>query len=200
MTTSTPIANSNIAAQAFIMAELAPISSFADDTEQASSARLFYRPALSLCLADYDWSFARRLVNLAEVVLPTELGVDDDLPHTYLLPADFVELRSVVPPTLVFRRDENFLRAEQSGGLKIRYTRMIENEDTLPAAFRTAVSAQLALLFSPRWVKSRTKRQELQDNIETYLGRAKKNDKLSASNTRSDGQALQGDWVNEATR
>jgi len=193
-----PIATSSIAAQAFILAELAPISSFADDTAQAQAAAQFYPSALGICLSFYDWSFARRFMRLQEIDLPIGMEADANLPYLYALPSGFIQLRAVTPDTVKFRRDEQFIRADQAGGLMVRVTIRIDKENQLPDAFQTAVAAQLAYLFSPRWVKSRTKRVELRDKIAEYLNLAKQADRLSASQARPDGRARMGDWASEA--
>jgi len=195
----TPIAASTIAAQAFRLMELGEISSFADDTKQAQSAAEQYPVALDTCLESYDWSFARRLVELPAVALPAALAPDLDLPYAVALPGELVALRAVIPEGTFWRVDENYLRSDQDGSLQIRYTRRIEDETTLPATFRTAVSAQLASLLSPRWVSSRSKRADLVNMASDYLAVARDNDRHTASHSRADGRARQGDWASEAT-
>jgi len=196
---ATSIAAANISAQAFRMMELAPISSFADDSPQASDATEQYPIALGMCLEDYDWSFARRLVNLPPATLPSGIAVDVELPNTYALPGDFLILRHVVPECTLWRIDETLLRSDQTGSITIRYTRKIDDETRLPKVFQTAVSAQLAVLLMPRWVKSRTKKADLISEAGTLLQRARDNDRQSASAARYDGRNRQGDWVAGAT-
>lgn len=196
----TPIAASTIAAQAFRLMELAPISSFADDSAQASDATEQYPLALRLCLELMDWSFARTLVTLPPAEPGAGVVADPDLPHTYRLPGDCLALRLVLPKDARWRRDADYLRADQAGGLTIRYTRTITDETALPAAFQDAVSLALAVRLAPRWVASRTKRQTLQEQWREAVELARTTERGAASHDRLDGRdvALGADWATEA--
>ena len=194
-----PISASYIAQQAFRMMELAPISSFADDSPQARDAAEQYDAAMKICLEDADWSFARKLVNLtALAALPDGLAEDADLPVTYELPGDYVMLRLILPETAAWRLDGRYIRTDIEAGLQIRYTFQPDNEKLLPATFQLAVSAQLAAMLSPRWVKTRTKRADLVAQARDLLARARRNDARAASTDRYDGQTRGSDWVSEA--
>lgn len=194
-----PIATSNIVKQAFRMMEIAPVSSFADDSEQAQDAAEQYDAAIGFCLEYYDWSFSRALVDLPPAAVPG-IADDPDLPFTYVLPSDLLALRFVLPEPIAWRRDGNILRADAAGPVQIRYTRKTTDETTLPQTFQTAASAQLAFLLSPRWVRSRTKRADIAQSVTTYLETAKRNDMQSGSSSRHDGRPRQEDWVSGATR
>lgn len=199
----TPIAASNIAAQAFRAMELGPISSFADESDQASDAAEQYPVALKGILETADWSFASRLASLAPADPPADdaaFQTDDDLPGLFVLPADCVTLREVRPNTVRWRLDQGYLRASQTTALTIRYTRLVENEAQLPAAVQTAVAYRLATLLAPRWVNSRTKRQDLKQDATDLQKEAERTDAPMASGTPHSGTGESYvDWVSEAT-
>jgi len=179
--------------------ELSPISSFAEDSEQAVSADEAYPMARNTVLEAYDWAFARWLVDLPPLsVLPETTIADPEMPTTYEVPGDFVALRWVEPCTK-WRRDGVLIRADRTGNLMIRYTRVIKNEKLVPALVQTAMALQLANLLSPKFVGSRTKRADLQTDYATALREAKDNDVLSASAARWNDGAEAGDWANEVT-
>jgi hypothetical protein len=192
---SAGIANSGIAAQAFRLLEQSPISSFGDDSPQAADAAEQYPVALDTCLAHCDWSFASRLADLPPALAAT---VDPDLPHAYARPSDLVTLRDVWPRCAAFRLDEDFLRADQAGPLRIRYTCRITDETRLPGAFRTAVAYELASLLAPKYTTSLSRGLNLHKASEDYLARARRDDRGGASGQRYDGRDREGDWVREA--
>ncbi|MGR3456080.1 hypothetical protein [Pseudooceanicola sp.] len=196
--TVTPYAASTIAQQACRFIEKSPISSFADDTPLAQAIAEQYPTALKSCLENHDWSFARRLVILPLATLPEGIPADPELPFSYKLPADFVSLRHVQDGAK-WRRDENFLRADVTPNLTVRYTRRIEKEDALPATFQTAIAAALAVLLAPEYVGTRTKRETLKNDATDFLAGAVASDKLSASGTQWSGQEGGGeDWAGRA--
>lgn len=198
-----PIAASNIAAQAFRAMELAPISSFADTSAQASDAKEQYPVALAAALETCDWSFASFLATLPPAAAPAAgFAADDDLPGLFKLPSDCVKLRQVRPEGARWRLDQTFLRCDQVDAVTIRYTRLITNEAQLPVSFQTAVAYHLAVLMAPRWVSSRTKRADLKKDAEDFQKEAERNDAPMASPQRYDDRAesTSYDWVTEALR
>ncbi len=197
----TPIATSTIVAQAFRLMELAPISSFDDDTEQARSAAEQYPNALSYCLAKADWSFASITALLPEAVLPDNVAEDPELPHFYQPPAGLIRLHEVGDRYTSYRLDLAGLRASDPAPLRIRYTALISDEAVLPAAFQTAVALRLALLLGPRWLTTQGKMDALRRDFTTELAVAKKEDSRSASAARYDDDLGFGDdWVAYAMR
>jgi len=195
-----PIATSTIAAQAFRLMELSPISSFADDSAQAQAAAEQYPIALTMCLEAADWSFASVLAKLPEASLPSGAAIDDDLTFAYQLPGDCVVLREVVDPTVRWRRDRDLLRADAAGPLAIRYTGQTSNEAALPATFQTAVAFQLAALLAPIWTGTQSKVSRLEQAGSVALRQAMRIDARQASAARYDGRPMQGDWATEAVR
>lgn len=198
-----PIAASNIAAQAFRAMELSPISSFADTSPQAADAAEQYQVALDGVLETCDWSFASRLTSLPPAALPEGWIADEDLPGLFALPSDCVKIREIRPDTVKWRKDGRYIRADQATALTIRYTVRIEDEAQLPQSFQTAVAWALAVLLSPRWVGSRNKRRDLQQQAADYLKEAERNDAVSASPQPTDaGHEPYGapDWVRSAIR
>ncbi len=195
-----PIATSTIVAQAWRFMELSPISSFADDTEQARSATEQYPNALRECLARADWSFASTIANLPEATLPPTVAEDPELAYFFQVPGDLVRLLEVGEPGTLWRRDRDGLRADAPAPLRIRYTAEVTNEAILPAAFQTAVALRLATLLGPRWLGTATKLRELDRRFEMELAQAKKQDSRSASGARYDNDlADSGDWSQSAT-
>lgn len=200
MAVPVPIATSGIAAEAFQIVELGPISSFADDTPEAADATAYYTSALETCLEWADWDFASTLVTLPPAELPAGLAVDVDLPYTYALPGDCLMLREVRDFEVSYRNDDQVLRADQDGGLKIRYTRRMDNEGRLPATFRSAVSLALALKLGPRWLGTQTKIALIENRLQSTLERAARHSARTASPTRYDDGPDNVDWVAEALR
>lgn len=200
MPTVYPFATSTIVAQAFAAVELAPPSSFSDDTPQAGDAQIYYPIALDLCLEWCDWSFASRMVNLAETVPPVGIIDDPDLPHVFALPGDCVMFREVKIPRAKYRLDEGLLRADHPAPLPVRYTRRITNEASLPASFRASVALQLAVLLAPRWLGVETKRQQLVNSLEAMKSQASRPDARTASPENYQHNSGPADWVAEAMR
>lgn len=191
-----PITASNIAAQAFRHLQMSPISSFADDSEQAQSAAEQYPEAMLQCLEGNDWSFGSKVVTLPEAALP----VDVDLPYAYVRPGDFVRIINVQPVDSLWRLDADGFRSDTAGGITIRYTFKITNESQLPALFKGAVAFRLAELLSPRWAKSKSLTNWLAKRADEELAKAKFSDRNSASNSRYDGRDRTGDIVGDALR
>lgn len=193
-----PIAAASIAAQAARFMELAPISSFADDTPLAQDMADQYELARLGCLEACDWSFASRAVTLPPRV-PGTYDHDDDLPYAFSLPGDCARLIQVVDDWTRWRIDGRLLRADAAGPLRIRYTADITDEMSMSASFRTAVALRLAALLSPRWVGAETKIAALEDRASRALKEAMRLDARSASIERYDGgDPATTDWVGMA--
>lgn len=189
------IATSGIVAQAFRVMEMSPISSFGDDSEEAAAAEDQYPVALRTCLERGEWSFASRTVSLPATV---EVSPDPDLPHTFVKPPDFVKLQKVWPAGCGWRVEAERILASEPAPLGLRYTFLVEDEDALGGAFRTAVAYQLAALLSPRWSASANRADALQKDADDFLARASVADRTSASGQRYDGRDAGGDWAAEA--
>jgi hypothetical protein len=196
-----PIAASTIAAEAFRMMELAPISSFQDDSTHARAAAEQYPYALDMCLQVYDWSFARHTVTLPVADLPENWVTDPELPYLYALPGDCVQL-ILVPDDVSWRREGVYLRTDIDDGLTIRYTRRITNEKLLPSTFQTFVAAQLASLLAPGpgFVRNSKKVDQIRGELSTLQQLALDNDSYSGSQARIDDLPDAGDWVLEVLR
>lgn len=193
---SASIAVSGIAAQAFRLMEMAPISSFGDDSEQGVSAAEQYPVALDMCLEASDWSFASRVASLPRA---DEASLDPLLSYAYMRPSDLVRLQDVTPDHAEWRLDADRLRADQPAPILIRYTARITDETRLPGLFKTAVAYRLASLLAPRWTTSANRAQALADQSDGFLSRAAASDRRSASARRYDGDARHGDWSQIAT-
>jgi len=199
MSAPTPIAASTIAATAFRLMEISPISSFGDDTAQAQSAIEQYPNAMAQCLEAADWSFASQLVALPLAALPENWIVDPTLPNLFRLPGDLVMIRQVGDsPDTAWRRDQGYIWADAAAPLRLRYTKQITNEAALPATFQLAVSHALALLLSPQWMATASKQNELERRGEKILKNAMRQDSRMASPMRYDGRPMDGDWATEA--
>ncbi len=195
-----PTALANIGATAFQAMELAPFSSFADDTPQAQDAAAQYPIARRMCLEACDWSFGSHVVALPQIS-GSGMPSDPALPCCYALPGDCVAFRHTLDPDVRWRLDGRVLRADRPGPLSVRYTRDIDNEQLMPATFQTALALRLAALLSPRWVGAETKTNALDQRAEAVLKSAMKLDGRTASPERYDGQpAGVADWAAWATR
>ena len=196
------IATSNIVAQAFRYMELSPISSLAEESEEAQAAREQYPNAIAMLLETTDWSFAsvqRDLSRLAN--LPSGLSADPELPYLFTLPKDCLAVREVGDPRdmIRWRLEKLYLRADDEGPLRIRYTATISNEEKLPALFRNCVSLQLAALLAPRWVHSHTKTQGIEEKLQRAIATALHADARMASPERYE-RGNSSDWVREAVQ
>jgi hypothetical protein len=190
------IAASTIIAQAWRFMELAPISSFDDETEQARAAAEQYPNALAQCLALADWSFASVLVMLPAADLPPEVVSDPDLPYFFQAPSDAIRLRDVGDTDTIWRQDRDGLRADTPGPLRLRYTATVTNEATLPAGFQTAVALKLACMLGHRWLGTGSKLANLDQQFKEHIAIAKRNDARSASAVRYDADlGAGGDWA-----
>ncbi|MFN3953214.1 MAG: hypothetical protein ACK4LQ_02095 [Pararhodobacter sp.] len=193
-----PIATSEIAALAFSLVELDPISSFADDSDQARMAAQFYPKALEAVIGGTDWSFASTLVELPEADLPGQV-VDPDLPWHYALPADVLRIRHVADGRASWRRDKLVLRADRPGPLLLRYTARITDESRIPAEVSELIAYRLALIMAPRWLGSQTKRDQLRRDMTALMPEARRADADQAS--MQPYQDTGGDdWVRSAMR
>lgn len=195
-----PTANANICATAFQAMELAPFSSFADDTPQAQDAADQYPVARRMCLEACDWSFASRVVSLPQITASGD-PVDPSLPYGFQLPGDCVSFRHPLDLWVRWRLDGRNLRADRPGPMAIRYTRDLDNEHLMPATFQTALALRLAAILSPRWVGAESKTQSLENRAEVALRQAMKLDGRSASVERYDGRPDGvADWASWAVR
>lgn len=183
----TSMAIATIGAAAFQAMELAPFSSFADDTPQAQDAASAYPIARRMCIEACDWSFASAVVNLPEIVV-ANAPVDPSLPYAFALPGDCVIFRHTLDLDVRWRLDGRILRADWPGPLPVRYTRDIDNENSMPATFQTALALRLAAMLSPRWVGADSKTASLEQRAEVALKQAMRQDARSASLERYDGE------------
>lgn len=195
-----PIATSTIASQAFRLMELRPISSFADDSDQARAAAEQYPIALKMCLEACDWEFASVSVDLPEAVLPAGNAPLSNMPFCYQKPADCVTLQEAGDKWTKWRLDRDLLRADYPGPMPIRYTGLITDETLLPATFQTAVAYRLAALLAPTWNGTASKGATLESGAGTALKSAMKNGARQASSERYDGRPDQPDWVDWSLR
>lgn len=195
-----PDATSYIVSQAFRFAEITPPSSLSDGSDKARTASELYPAALGMILEREDWSFARRYTELPQSDVTATHKVETRFGYAYELPADFVHLRHVYADEHPWRKDGRYIFTSFNGTLPIRYTQTIEQEDLLPHTFRMAVATQLALLLSPEYVKSRTKRDQLADSLSGLVGQALEHDRATASQYAWDGDDLPSDWREEAVQ
>lgn len=197
---ATPTAMANIAATAFQAMELAPFSSFADDTPQAQDAATQYNYARRICLEACDWSFASTVANLPPIA-DLDIAPDPQFPHCFKLPGDCLIFRHPLDLHVSWRLDGHHLRAINPNFLPVRYTRDIENENLMPAGFQQAVALRLAATLSPRWVGAESKTQSLESRAELALKTAMARDARSASPERYDGEPYGvSDWARWAVR
>ncbi len=195
-----PIATSTIAAQAFRLMELGPISSFADDTPQAQDAASQYPVARRLCLEACDWSFASMIADLPEAMQPTGTAQSSAFPFLYRLPPDCLKVREMLTSGAEWRLDGDFLRANTGGPLSVRYTGDVENETRFPAMFIEAVAFRLAAMLAPRWVGAANRLQLLQQGADQQIKAAMRADGRQAASARYDGRSHVVDWLTEVLR
>lgn len=199
MTTQIAIAQSGIAAQAFLYMEKTPLSSLDDETEAAQAARTAYPQALNMMLELADWSFASVRRTLLEANAPQNATIDPAMPYFYKRPPDCLVLREVGDFGTQWELMRDHLRADQPGKLIVRYTAQIADETRLTAQFRDAVAMQLAVLLSGVYVPTQTKRDMLANMLQTKTLMAMQADARSASARQWDDGPNHRDWVREAT-
>lgn len=190
-----------IVAQAFRYMQIAPPSSFDDDSDKARDAEQMYPLAVTALLEAGDWSFASQVAQLPQLAsLPALTAVDDTLPWAYKVPGDFVAMRLVEDGEVCWRVDAGgLLRADEPSPLKIRYTRYLENLEAAPANFKVAVSARLACFLAPTYVEAAAAIERLEQLADNLEKRALRADAGSASAQRYDGREIGGTWADEVT-
>ena len=152
------IATSNIVALAFAELKMAPPAGFAEDTDQATDAALFYAQALDEVHEGTDWTSASTLADLP----PLAAGFlpDVELPHAFAIPPNCLALRAVGDDFTRWRVDGTILRVDApdnlgaTGTIRIRYSVRPENEAKIPATIRQVIALRMALLMLPRWGNS----------------------------------------------
>jgi len=197
---SVAIATSTIAQQAFRFMGIGTLSSLGDTDPRVVAAAEQYTPSLKMTLEQVDWSFASTVASIPENSASSAIVADPRYAHTFALPEDLLILREVLVDNVSYRADQDLLRCTAPGPLKIRYTRLIDKEDRLPATFQTAVSAQLALLMAPEYVKTERAIGRINDALSTAIDRAARNDAVTASPKSYQQTSSGGDWVSEACR
>ncbi|MBA85222.1 MAG: hypothetical protein CML69_10855 [Rhodobacteraceae bacterium] len=181
--------------------EITPPSSLADNSQKARDAQEQYSLALDFCLAREDWSFARKLISLPVVNLPTGEVADPDLPYLHQLPPDLVKFLFPKDRDIKWREDAGgLLRTDTAGTKLVFYTRRAQDETKLPATFQTLVSLTLALRLAPTYSITRAKRKDMNAALDDTLSLAKQEDASSASPQQWDGEDAASDWVSEVTR
>jgi len=196
------LATSTIVRQAVIELERSDLSGFGENSEFGQAIAAAYPQALEFCLEREDWSFASRLASLPPASAD-EAPADPDLPTLFKIPAGCVRLREIITPGaghVLWRLDGDFLRTDATASIMIRYTAKTDREDALPVSFRDAVALRLAVLLSPRWLQTRTKRVDLVNMADRALSDAKTNDRVVSSGRQWDGGTAGADWASEAVR
>lgn len=199
--TDYPIATSGIAAQAMEYLELRPVSSTADDSDDARALKRALPVARRMCLEAGDFTVASRMAQVFE-----EAGSDADLhpdfQYGYGLPSDLVVLRDVFSDDqpISYTRQGKHLLTECAGRVVIRYTRDEENELILPPFLQQAVALQTAILMADLRSTSASKKEMLARRLQDAMRQARRADRAGASPDRYDEWAGQGDWVTEAIR
>ena len=180
--------------------EQSPISSLGDESDEAQAAADQYPTSRQSVLQMHDWTAASELKKLPMVALGLTELADTDLPYAYNVPSDFLRLQAVIPDNVKFRLDRKYLRADQSGGLTIRYTVDLTAETEIPPLLRTAISYRLAADLAPQFTTSANRAARLQTEFEAAVKVAMRADARGASPKRHDGLMDEGDWVGWATR
>lgn len=176
-----PIATSSIVKQAFRFLSLRTPSSLADNSPEVQAAADVYPEALRMILEIAEWSCASRIVTLSEATELPGGAPDTDMPHVYLRPHDLVALREVYGIDVAWRLDMTYLRCDQPETVKIRYTALIQNEDTLSATLRTAVALQMAVLMQGSYPVTVTEQQRIEDRLRDTVRMALRQDRHTAS-------------------
>jgi hypothetical protein len=192
-----PAAATPIVADAFRFMEMAPPSSFADDTPQAQDAAAAWPVVLDMTLEALDWSFASVLRMLPAAAVPDPAEADPDLPWLYPLPGDCLVVREAGEAGTRWRRDRAGLRADAPAPLRVRYTARIDPALT-PAAFREVLALRLALRLAPRWMGVASKIEAIEARLTRTLRDAARADARHASPASWSGGAPADDWTAEA--
>lgn len=187
--------------RAFLIMEVEPPVSFDDGTSKALRAASQFPRALDLALESYDFSYTREIASLQKVdQAAEEIEPDPDLIDAWRLPDDFIRLHHVYDGKCFrWRLDGDLIRTEGRETLTIRYTTNSKRLKFLRQSFKELVAYHLAHLLAPRYVKSRTKRREIRDELNDAAVAARAVDAHTATPHRfDDGVYL--DWATEAVR
>ncbi|MEM6650974.1 MAG: hypothetical protein AAF582_00145 [Pseudomonadota bacterium] len=185
--------------RAFAIMEVDPPASFDDDSPKANYAKNRYQLAIDLTLEGYDWSDARRVAGLAKLAsLPAGETADPELTDAWALPDDLVRMRHVYDgKEFRWRKDGRVLLSEPRDTMMIRYTHREIRVKFMPASFREVAAHHLAVLLSPKYVKSKTKKQEVKSDLRDAIAAAQIFDQHTASAERIDDREYV-DWAEEA--
>lgn len=194
------IAASNIVQQAFRAMGIGTLSSLADTDPRVLAAAELYDSALDMTLEALDWSFASTLATISRKADSADILRDARYGYVYGLPANLLVLREVTDPDVSYRVDANVMQADYAGPLTIRYTAKVQQENTLPRTFQTAVAYQLALMMAPEHVKTARALDQLSTAFDTAFDRAARTDGTTASPRNYNQSGGGGDWLAEAIR
>lgn len=197
---ATPIADAGITAEAFVLAEMSPLSSLGDDSQEARSAATILPRVIEACLRAADWSFASRLLDLPEAVATT---VDETLPYACQLPSSVLAVREVRADLLLhgprWRIDGRVLRVDVQPPVRVRVTSRVERESELAPEFRDWCSHVLAVRLARSFASSANRAADLETFAERARLAALRADRTQASSRRWDGLdddwRADGDWV-----
>jgi hypothetical protein len=194
-----PVADSGIAARAFELLELHPLSSLGEGSQRAVQADAALTDARHLCLSSNDWSDASRLTTLPREASAPAV-VLDGRDAAYRLPPECLVVREVSDGGrgLPWVKSGRQIVAPASPALTVRYTADVPREAELSAHLRLAIAVQMAVLMSDLHTTSTSKKQELRDQLQEALAAARRFDRGAASGQRYDGRDDQPDWIDAA--
>jgi len=94
------------------------ITSFDQDTDSSMLCKMYYPIVEKRILAEYDWNFARRTVDIYEVETNDEYK---NYKYSFNLPADYVAARRVRPEQYYEIYDNDTLRCNRCGVKTVEY-------------------------------------------------------------------------------
>lgn len=121
-----------------------PIRDFVEDNKRARQCELFYDVTREELLSKFDWTFARKLCKLNQVVIEMPIAATD---RAFQLPADCLTPRNIEPIGTRFRWTifGSVLVTDKVGDVILRYTRLEDNVIMYPSTFRNLLIAGTAV-------------------------------------------------------
>ncbi len=178
----------SIANQAIIMLGAEPITSFDDESVQASSASSIYETTKRALLIRVPWRFAMRQANLVEDANPPlDVPNNRNWQHAWKLPSDLLQLKQVFdrPPYEVYGQR---IYTNQNTCTIDYWFDTPENE--LPEDVVQVLVLQLAAMLAMPITEERTKLETFHEMAEMALGQATARDLMSRPEEHANNNVL----------
>jgi len=165
------------------------IASLSETNKKARECNTAYEPTRDAMLRKYRWNFA---ITRAELAADVTGPIGDDAPDNYFtLPSDFLRLLPPNDARLDWAIEGRKIATSYSAPLYIRYIYKVTDPNEMDAAFREALSLQMAKEMCYAITGSNSKQAQLSDDLKIVVAEAKK---ANAIEQVSD-EMPEDDWI-----